>query len=82
MLHARVSCVLPLRPRTDAEAHVPLLRERVIPQLPQVLGGQILVRVPRHRIVTWRAETHRAEGIKVPFRFSGELLAVLNFEDE
>lgn len=53
--------LLPLWTGTNAEAHVALLRERVVPKLPQVLGGQIFICVPRHRIVTWWTETHRAE---------------------
>lgn len=54
-------CVLPLWARTNAEAHVTLLRERVVAQLPQVLGGQVFVCVPRHCIVTCRSKTHRAK---------------------
>lgn len=35
------------------ETHVPLLGERVIPQLFEVLRPQVFVRVPGHCILTW-----------------------------
>lgn len=36
-----------------AEAHVALLGEGVVPQLFEVLGSQVFVRVPGHGILTW-----------------------------
>ena len=54
--------LLPGRARSYTEAHVALLGQRIIPQLFQVLGPQVLVRVPSHCILTCKVGGVEAGG--------------------
>lgn len=55
----KVNVLLPGRAGSNTETHVPLLRQGVIPQLPQVLWPKILLSLASHRIFTCRDETGR-----------------------
>lgn len=55
----KVNVLLPGRAGSNTETHVPLLRQGVIPQLPQVLWPKILLSLASHRIFTCRDKADR-----------------------